>query len=114
MLCTGPVEASPLWPDSRLFVGARPAAVSSAACAGSSCQSLFDDEERSITVAQLQRWIGQRIRHSRRREARTDATHHDPVITALPPRMKPAITMLSPVPTKARVLILASFEELPD
>ena len=28
----------------------------------------------------------------------------------LPPRIKPAIKMLSAVPTKARVLILASFE----
>ena len=40
------------------------------------------DEERSIIVAQLQRWIGQRIRHSDRSQAGTDAAHDDPVIAA--------------------------------
>ena len=60
------------------------------------------NQERSITVAQLQSRIRQPVRDSRRREAGANTTHHDPVTTAGPPSIKPAITMLSPVPTKAR------------
>ena len=38
------------------------------------------EEERCIAVAQLQRWIRQRVSHSRRSEAGADTTHHDSVI----------------------------------
>ena len=62
------------------FVGARPAAVSSAACAGVILPVVIRSEERSIAVAQFQRRIGQRIRHSRRREAGANTAHHNPVV----------------------------------
>ena len=37
------------------------------------------DQERSIVVAQFQRWIGQRIRHTEGGQARPDAAHDNPV-----------------------------------
>ena len=71
---------------------------------------VIPDQERSITVAQLQRWIGQRIRCEK--AVRLGPMPRTIILSAplLPPRMNPAITMLLPVPIKARVLILASFE----
>ena len=98
-------------PDCRITTRkARPAAVSCAACAGVILPVVIRDQERSVAVAQLQRWIGQSVSHSKGSQARPDATDHGlgnrPLLL---PRMKPAITMSSPVPTKARVLILASF-----
>ena len=98
-------------PDSRLLVGARPAAAQFRRLRRIILPVVIRDQERSITVAQLQRRIGQRIRHSRRSRGsgrcRAPRSCHR---RCLPPRMKPAITMLSPVLTKARVLMLASFE----
>ena len=98
--------------DSRLFVGARPAGNQFRGLGRVILPVVIRDEERSITVAQLQRWIGQRIRHTKGSQAGTNASRYDSVRPPplLWPRMKPAITMLSPVLTKARVLILASFE----
>ena len=40
-------------------------------------------DKRSIAVAQLQRWIGQRISHSKCRQAGADTAHHDPVIAVV-------------------------------
>ena len=68
-------------------------------------------QERSVAVAQLQRWIGQSIRHSEEQSGSPQC--HGPQFWSSPlllPRMKPAITMSFPVPTRARVLILASFD----
>ena len=96
----------------RLFVGARPAAVI-CGLRRVILPVVVREQERSITVAQLQGWIGQRVRHTKTNKAGAD-THV--TILSSPvwwPRMKPAITMLSPVLTKARVLILASFESAP-
>ena len=69
------------------------------------------DQERSITVAQLQGRIGQRVWYSRPGQAGTDtAQRRSGRRCCSPPRMKPAITMSLPVATKARVLMLPSFE----
>ncbi len=101
-------------PDSNGLVGASPAAVSSAACAALSCQSLFP-----ITIAPLpsrNSKVGLASALGTPRPVRLGPipAHyycgHGPL---LPPSMKPAITMLSPVLTKARVLMLPSFEPAP-
>ena len=52
--------------DSRLLVGARPAAVRFSRLNRIILPVVIRDQERSITVAQFQRRIGQRVRHSRR------------------------------------------------
>ena len=95
--------------DSRLLLGARPAAVINAAWLGLSCQSL------------LEIWsVPSLLRNSRVGLASTLVTPaavrlgpSPRTITlsspALFPSMKPAMTMLPPTPLKARVLILASF-----
>ena len=69
------------------------------------------DQERSVAVAQFQRWIGQGVGHPG--AVRLGPIPRTTILSSplLPPRMKPAITMSFPVPTKARVLILASFDE---
>ncbi len=41
------------------------------------------EEERSITVAQFQRWIGQRARQPQSRQAGPDTARDDPVIAAV-------------------------------
>src|ERR1022692_1326128 len=41
------------------------------------------DEKHSITVAQLQRWIGQRVSHTKGRQARTKASRYDSVHAAV-------------------------------
>src|ERR1700682_4406846 len=41
------------------------------------------DEKRSVTVAQLQGWIGQRVRHTKASQARTNAARHDSVRAAV-------------------------------
>ena len=70
---------------------------------------VIEDEQRSVVVAQLQGWIGERVRHTK--AARLGPMPRTTILSLplLLPRMKPAMTMSSPVLTKARVLMLASF-----
>ena len=107
--CKVPAATFAAMADSRLLLGARPAPVINAAWARAILPVVIGDLERSIAVAQLQGWIGQHVATrpppsgSDPDRARRRCHRH-----ALFPSMKPAMTMLPPVPQKARVLILAS------
>ena len=96
-------------PDSSGFVGARPAAVSSAAWAGSSCQS-------SLKLSNAPSLLRSSSVGFARALGTPSGVRLGPIPRAtilslplLPPSMNPAITILSAVSTKARVLMLASF-----
>ena len=68
-------------------------------------------EKRSIVVAQLQRWIGQGVRHTQGSQARSDPAHDNPVIAGAVAQDEARNDDVAPrCSTKARVLRLASFE----
>jgi hypothetical protein len=97
--------------DSRVLLGARPAAVINAFWLGLSCQSLFEISSdpspfRSSSVG-LASTFGTPAAARLGPSPRTITLSSDPLF----PSMKPAITMLGPVPQKARVLMLASFPD---
>src|ERR1700675_2165531 len=96
--------------DSRLLLGASPAAVIIAAWTGSSCQLL--SEERSAPLASCSSRVGSASALGTPKAVRLGPIPRTMTLSApLPlPRMKPAITTSVPVLTKARVLILASLE----
>ena len=88
---------------------AQPSATRSATEPGHPASRCSPGQNRSIAVAQFERGIGQCIRRPRR--SGSGRCHDDHLVAgARPPSMNPAIMMSSPVPTKARVLIFASFE----
>ena len=68
------------------------------------------DEKRSITVAQLQRWICQRVWHTKGRQAGTNASRHDSVHAAVTTQDEARDHYVVTRADKARVLILPSFE----
>ena len=97
-------------PDSSGLLGAKPAALISPAWTGSSCQLSSDRMSvpllsRNSRVGSASLLVTGRLGPIPRR---TTLSARGPL-----PRMKPAIIMLEPVLTKARVLILASFEAAP-
>ena len=95
---------------SRLFPGASPAAAIRAAWPASSCQSLL--AMRSAPLESRNCSVGSSSALATPPAARLGPMPRAIILSGPPvPRMKPAMTMSLPVPTNARVLILASFAE---
>ena len=91
-------------PDSFGSWRARPRAVSWAACAGSSCQLSFCDDQRAVGRAQLEGGIGQRVIDAETAQRRSNASHRH-VLGRVPVMMNPPIITLSPSSTRSRVEI---------
>ena len=97
-------------PDSRLFGGCSPKAMSCAAEAGSSCQLSF--EIMSVPLALCSSRVGS-ARTLLSPNCESDGPRPRTAIRVgllLPPSMKPPIMTLFPVRTKPRVLMLANCE----
>ena len=93
--------------DSSMFGGPRPAAIISAFCAGSSIQLSFDRTSVPLLLRNSRNGSASALDTGRLGPMPRTMTLSIPLPL---PRMKPAIIMLAPVLTKARVLILPSFE----
>ena len=96
-------------PDSRLFVGARPAAVNSAAWVGSSCQSLFATRSAPLLSRSSKVGLASAL-------GTPNAVRLGPIPRTTIRSFAAAVSKnetgdhdVAAVPTEARVLMLASF-----
>ena len=107
--CMRPAPTSPLWLTPVALPGANPAAVTYRRLRPrSSCQSLFDADQRSH-CCRAAPGLDLANAGDNGRLGPIPRTTIGSLLVPLP-RMKPAITMSLPVLTKARVLMLPSFE----
>ena len=94
--CKGPAAGSPRWRTRDCWTGPDPQEHEVRRLQRIVLPVVIRDEQRSVSVVQLERWIGQRVRHTRHSLGSAQCRAGRPCPCRPAPSMKPAITTLSP------------------